>query len=188
MTQYYHGTNVPGISVLKAQSGLHGADKKVVYLTDSVPYALFYIWDAAKHGCRDKHVTGWVKDGIAYYEEQFPDQLKAFYQGACGYLYTVRSSTACAVKGRPNLFYSEADTPVSAAMQIPDVYAALLDYEAKGELVVLRYAELSKARQAELIDLIASDIRQARFYADDPAKRDFMQRHFKCAWQKAVQM
>lgn len=131
-------------------------------------------------------MTGWVKDGIAYYEEQFPDQLKAFYQGASGYLYTIRSSTACALKGRPNLFYSEADTPVSATTQIPDVYAALLDYEAKGELVVLRYAELPKARQTELIDLVASDIRQARFYADDPEKRDFMQRHFKCVWQKAV--
>lgn len=41
MAQYYHGTNVSGISVLRAQSGLHGAEKKVVYLTDSAPYALF---------------------------------------------------------------------------------------------------------------------------------------------------
>lgn len=72
--------------------------------------------------------------------------------------------------------------------QISDVYAALFGYEAKGELVVLRYTELPKTRQAELIDLIASGIRQARFYADAPKKRDFMQRHFKCAWQKAVQM
>lgn len=70
--QYSHGTNVPGISVLKAQSGLHGSENKVVYLTDSVPYALFSSGDAAKHGCRDKHVTGWIKDGIAYYEEHFP--------------------------------------------------------------------------------------------------------------------
>ena len=34
-----------------------------------------------------KYVTGWVRHGIAYYEERFPHQLERFYRGASGWLY-----------------------------------------------------------------------------------------------------
>ena len=85
----YHGSCTPGIMLLEARSRLHNTEEKVVYLTDNIPYALFYLWDEEHNGWSVKHVTGWTKNDIAHYEEQFPDQLKTFYQGVSGYLYCI---------------------------------------------------------------------------------------------------
>lgn len=44
--------------VLEPFSTLYGTDKKVVYLTGSIPYALVYIWDGNHNNLRkEKHVT-----------------------------------------------------------------------------------------------------------------------------------
>ncbi len=58
MKYYYHGSSISGITQLEACSSLHTTGEKVVYLTDNVPYALYYIWDAEHNGCSSKHVTG----------------------------------------------------------------------------------------------------------------------------------
>ncbi len=87
MDYLYHGSIISGIKYIKPNSRLHGSDKEVVYLTDNIPYALFYIWDKEHNHYSGKHVTAWIKDGTAYYEEQFPNQLKTFYKGVSGYLY-----------------------------------------------------------------------------------------------------
>lgn len=63
----YHGSVSADITELKANSPLHGSDKKVVYLTDNIPYALFYIWDGGHNNYTRKFVTGWIKNKIAYY-------------------------------------------------------------------------------------------------------------------------
>ena len=73
---FYHGSCTPGITQLKAFSKLHHTEDNVVYLTDNIPYALLYLWNEEHNGCSAKHVTGWTKNNTAYYEEQFPDQLK----------------------------------------------------------------------------------------------------------------
>lgn len=89
MIEYlYHGSHIPDIEKLNATSLFHGtSDTKVVYLTDSYPYSLFYILDADHNIKQGKHVTSWIKDGIVYFEEQFPNQLLEFYKGVSGYVY-----------------------------------------------------------------------------------------------------
>lgn len=182
----YHGSSVAGITALAARSRLHSTDKQVVYLTDSVPYALFYIWDAARTGYSGKHVTGGLRDGIALYEEQFPDQLRTFYQGVAGYLYRIPfTADTQPVANRPGLFYREGSAPVAGVEYIPDVYEALLQYEAAGQLRVLRYTEQTAARQAELTAMIATAIRQNDDFANDPERQRFMQRYFPDVWRLA---
>ena len=189
MKYYYHGSSIPGITQLEARSRLHQAEEKVVYLTDHIPYALYYIWDAARNGGTGKHVTGWVKNDIAYYEEQFPDQLQTFYQGVSGYLYCIAESPDIkAVENRPHMFYCTADAPVAKAIPIANVYEELLKYEAEGQFVALRYLQQSPERQSELIDLIAKAILRDGFYAEDAQQRAFMKKYFSQAWQKAEQM
>lgn len=187
MENFYHGSSIPGITLLDARSSLHNSNKRVVYLTDSVPYALLYIWNTEKTGSRVKHVTAWVRDGVTYYEEQFPDQLRAFYQGVSGYLYTIQGEFSAVVNGRSNLFYSEKDTAVSDMTAIPDVYAALLQCEADGKLVVLRYIEQTAERQDELSEMIATALKKNDFYTNDPEMQRFMRHYFASAWQKAEQ-
>ena len=188
MTKYlYHGSGYSGIIELKACSKLHNTDEKVVYLTDNIPYALYYIWDEEHNGCSMKHITGWIKDGVAYYQEQFPDQLKTFYKGVSGYLYYISKNSAIqSVEDRECMYYSLEDTIVTKADYILDVYEELLKYEASGKFKVLRYNEQSEKRQDELIDLIATAIIKSHFYKENEAKAQFMKKHFVKAWEKAI--
>jgi hypothetical protein len=186
LKNYYHGSCTSGITQLEARSRLHNTKAQIVYLTDSIPYALFYIWDAEHNGCSSKHVTGWTRNDIAYYEEQFPDQLKTFYQGVSGYLYRVSgSSDIKAVADRTNMFYCTSDARVAEAIFIPDVYEELLKYEAAGSFVVLRYNERSAERQNELVDFMAQAIIRENFYMDNEQKQAFIKKHFYEAWEKA---
>jgi len=182
----YHGSAVGGITALEARSKLHGAERRVVYLTDNIPYALFYVWDEGRTGYAGKHVTGWVKNGVAYYEEQFPHQMEEFYRGVPGWLYRApKGPEIRAVEGRESLFYSPIDTPVKAEYR-SDVYEEFLRFEAAGKLKVLRYLEQTKERQAELIALIAEAIARADFFQEDEAQRAFMKRYFSKAWERAL--
>ena len=183
---YYHGSCTPGILHLEARSKLHNTTEKVVYLTDNIPYALLYLWDEEHNSCSVKHVTGWTKNDTAYYEEQFPDQLKTFYQGVSGYLYCISDSVSIkAVENRTNMFYCTTDATVAETIYIPDVYEELLKYEAEGKFVVLRYNEQSTERQSELVDLITKGIIHAKFYAENEQMQAFMKKHFLKSWKKA---
>lgn len=184
MEYLYHGSAVPGIQALEARSTLHGTDRRIVYLTDNIPYALLYVWDEGLTGSPVKHVTGWVKGGTAHYEEQFPHQLERFYRGAQGWLYRTPKGDAQAVEGREGLFYAEGDIPVETAY-IPDVYEALLRHEAAGELRVFRFAEQAEKAREELTSRIAELIIRADFYRADSVQRAFMQKYFTQAWEKA---
>lgn len=186
MKCFYHGSSVSGINKLEARSILHNTEEKVVYLTDSIPYAIYYIWDTEHNGVNRKHVTGWVKNGIAYYEEQFPDQLKTFYKGVSGYLYCIEDNlNVKPMENRDNLYYSTNDVLVTEVVQIVDVYEELLKYEAEGKFVVLRYNEQTVERQNELVDLIAEAIIRENFYVQDKDQQEFMKKHFSKAWEKA---
>ena len=186
MKYYYHGSCTPGIIQLEARSKLHNSAQKVIYLTDNIPYALFYLWDEEHNGCSVKHVSGWTKNDTAYYEEQFPDQLKTFYQGVSGYLYCISDSADIkVVENRTNMFYCTMDAAVAETVYISDVYEELLKYEAAGKLVVLRYHEQSAKRQDELVDFIAQGIIHEDFYTENQEKQAFMKKHFPRSWKKA---
>ena len=185
MDYLYHGSAVPGITALEARSTLHGTDKQIVYLTDSIPYALLYIWDGARSGSPVKHVTAWVEGGAARYEEQFPHQLERFYQGVSGWLYRAPKDAAQPVDGREGLFYVDGGTPAEGEY-IPDVYGELLRHEAAGRLDVLRFIRQTPARQEELTDLVAQWIVREGFFREDGIQRAFMQAHFPAAWDRAL--
>lgn len=186
MKYFYHGSKIPEITQLEARSKLHNTEEKVVYLTNCLPYALLYIWDAERNHYSRKHVTGWVKNGVTYYEEQFPEQLRTFYQGVTGSVYCVCDNPDIKpIEGRENLYYCPATILVSEAEKIADVYHELLKYEAEGMFTVLRYNEQSGERQKELTELIASAIAQADFFEDDEEQRNFMIKYFRNAWEIA---
>ena len=186
MKYFYHGSNIPGITQLETRSKLHNTEESVVYLTDCLPFALFYIWDAEHNDYSGKHVTGWVKKGVAYYEEQFPEQLKTFYQGVAGSLYYISDNPDIKpVEGRDNLYYCLTDVPVSKEEKVFDVYEELLRCEAEGMLSVFRYNDQSPERQQELTNLITDFIVQSNFFEDNQEQRDFMKRHFGRSWEIA---
>lgn len=186
MEYLYHGSDAAGIREFEPRSTLHGTQQKGVYLTDSIPYALLYIWNSAKHGGADKHVTAWIENGMVHYEEQFPDQLKTFYEGASGYLYAAeKPSGAAELEQRPGLFFCPGSVPVASCTSIADVYKALLEYERAGRVVVRRFEEQSAERQWELTELIAEAIVRSGWFEENEMQRRFMQRYFPASWRMA---
>ena len=61
----YHGSAAASLAELQPLSRLHNSERKVVYLSSSIPYVLLYIWDSEKTQSSRKWVTGWLTDLIA---------------------------------------------------------------------------------------------------------------------------
>lgn len=187
MEYLYHGSAIAGIGALEPRSRLHGTERRVVYLTDNLPCALFYIWDGARIGYQEKHVTGGIRNGIAFYEEQFPNQLETFYGGVSGYLYHIPKTPAVRpLDGREGLYYVGETVAPAKAELIPDVYQALLRCETLGQLEVRRYSEQTPERQRELVELIAAVIIREGFCQNDPARAAFLRKYFAAAWETAL--
>ena len=183
---YYHGSAVADLAELQAFSKLHQSEETVVYLSSHLPYVLFYIWDAEKTGSSRKWVTAWLKDGVAYYEEQFPGQLRAFYEGVRGYVYSVVPSDSIqSMPQREDLFYSTEPVKVYRTQEIPDVYQALMQYEHEGKFKLLRFEDVAPAKQEELIDRIATYIRESNLLEQDSEHSRFMRKYFVDAWRRA---
>ena len=183
----YHGSAVRGLTVLEPRSVLHGASgEKVVYLSGSIPYALLYIWDGVKNHSPEKWVTGGIRDGGAFCEEQFPDQLRTFYGGVCGLVYGVQQGKwTRPVCNREQMYYSEEPVPVCRATEVTDVYRELLHWEEEGAFRVLRFTEASPERQAELTNRIADYILQNGLLHSGSRQARFLERYFQRAWEKA---
>lgn len=184
---YYHGSSTADIRTLEPRSTLHGTADKVVYLTDHLPYALLYIWDQQHTEHTGKYVTAWIRDGVAYYEEQFPHQLQTFYQGVQGYLYSmVVNPSVQPVAEREAMYYTRETINVAETTLIPDVYDELLKHEAQGTFRVLRYVEQTAQRQEELISMIAEAIRRSDFFCGNEEEIVFMKKHFPQSWERAT--
>lgn len=184
----YHGSVTENITELKTNSPLHGSDKKVVYLTDNIPYALLYIWDANHNNYTGKFVTGWIKKGIAYYEETFPNQLETFYKGTSGYLYCIeKNADFFAVDSREEMYYSEKNIIVKNAVYIDDIYQELIKYETSGQFKPLRFNEQTKEKQNELINKSAGIIAKSNLFKNDEEKAKFYKKYFSAAWERAEQ-
>ena len=185
----YHGSAVADLTELQPLSKLHQSEQTVVYLSSGLPYVLLYIWDAKKTGSSRKWVTGWLKDGVAFYEEQFPGQLKAFYEGVCGYVYSILPDDRVQpMPQREDLFYSSDPVKVYRKQEIPDVYQALLQYEREGKFKFLRFEDATPEKQEELIDRIATYISESKLTEQDTEHSQFMRKYFKDAWRKAQEV
>ena len=181
---YYHGTAVPGLPHLEPRSMRDG--EPVLYLSGSSIYSLLYIWDAKKTGRAEKWVTGWLRDGVTHYEEQFPDQLRAFYSGVRGWVYCVDPTGAEPVPDRECMALVWERVPVQKVIEVEDVYALLMEQVASGRFRLLRFEDRTVEEQRELTERIAGYIRQRGLTSRDDAESSFFRRYFSRAWEEAV--
>ena len=182
----FHGSSVQGIEILNPISKLHNSDQKVIYLTSNLAYALVYIWDFMKTGTKQKWITCGVKNGIVCYEEQFPDQLREFYEGVEGYVYTVQKvDTIQRVEKREQMYFSTTPLPVTSTIYIPDVYQALCKCQEEGIFRLLRFTDATSEKQRQLIDMISDCIIQSGALHSNNEDSRFFQQYFHAAWEKA---
>jgi len=182
----FHGSVNPDITLLRAQSPLHGdAQQKVVYLTESEPYALFYIWDAKHNLKEEKHVTCRLHGGVVYYEEQFDGQLRAFYEGVSGWMYRIGKTGAMQpVEDREGMWVCPHDIAPENKIFIPDVYAEIKRHIEEGRVAVTRMPDDMRALlQKHLAGLILE-----KGLLNDPECDDarFYRTFFPDSWSEAM--
>jgi len=181
----YHGSHASGIASLQPVSSLHGSpETKVVYLSGSAPYSIFYIWDAKHNLTSRKYVTCGLKNGVVHYEEQFPGQLRAFYQGVSGYLYSIeKTAEMFPVANRENMWACPHEAHVYAVEFIPDVYERIMRYADEG---LVRISQASDEFKAEIDEYIAKEF-LLKGLINTPEAPDalFYARFFPRAWSLA---
>ena len=184
----FHGSAVSGLRELKPLSKLHDSEQRAVYLSSSIPYILLYIWDAEKTGSSRKWVTAWLENGVAHYEEQFPGQLRAFYEGVQGYVYsTLPGEGMQSVQNREGMFFSTEPVDVYRVTDVRDVYRELLRYEKEGSFKLHRFEDAPPEKQAELTERIAAYIKESGLPTQDSEHAHFMERYFTDAWKVAME-
>ncbi len=184
----YHSSINPDIQVLKPVSNLHNTNDNVVYLTVNAPYALFYIWDSKHNKKSGKHITAWIKNGITYYEEQFPNQIRTFYDGVKGYLYSVDyKDNFVPVANRESMYSCESEIPIENIEVIENVYKALMEFEAKGELKVIRFEDVPNERIEDLYNHMTERLLKNKVTEKpDTEEAIFYQEYFKSVRDSAV--
>ena len=137
----YHGSSTGGIIALRPSISNH--DKPYVYLTDCAVLALLYAYNpiARPSGFFPYYFD---KAGLLHYEEYFPDQTRKMYAKHSGWIYTAEADSLTRLDKMPWVYLSETDIPISDATFIPDIYAALMEAETAGRLVLHRYEDASE--------------------------------------------
>ena len=155
----YHGSIVPNITELITNAKSHDGKSNVLYLTDNLPYSLFYIWDSKHNLKKGKHVTCGIKNGIVYYEEQFENQLKRFYDGVSGFVYVVGNSDDFKqVSDRESMWFSVNKVLVCDTIYVPNVYDEIQKYVAEGKIKITKYSDMDKGKIKMLYDHISERI------------------------------
>lgn len=183
----YHGSIVPNITELIANAKSHDGKSNVLYLTDSLPYSLFYIWDSKHNLKKGKHITCGIKNGIVYYEEQFENQLKRFYDGVSGYVYVVNDSDNFRqVADRESMWVSGKNVSVFEVIYVPNVYDEIQKYVAEGRIKITKYSEMDKDKIKALYDHISKRILRDGLL-DHPESEDavFYKTFFSKSWEAA---
>ncbi len=168
----YHGSCIAGLHTIKANSKSHSTGKFVAYFSEDRCYALVCCRSRAEN-----FVTmGVAADGRQHYFERFPNQLEAIYKGKQGYVYSL-DTTDGLTRGRGHSWESECDVPVSQCERIVDVYDEILQEEARGNLIIHRYAEIDPAEQKKHANYIRDHL------ADEGAEmEEFYRTHFSSLW------
>lgn len=140
----YHGSSVPRLTELKPFPSNHG--KPYVYLSDNATLALLYAHNPiARPG---GFFPYWFdKEGMLHYDEYFPYQLHRMYGGHDGWIYHAEADGLAQLDKMPWVYLSESPVQITHAVHVPDLYAALLDAEQAGQLILHRYEDIPEEQR-----------------------------------------
>lgn len=153
----YHGSGTPDLTLLKPFVSNHS--KSYVYLSNSATLALLYAHNPIKRP--GGFFTYWFdKERTLHYDEYFPDQTRLLYAGQAGWVYTVDTEDLPQLDTMPWVYLSEAPVAVAHAKYIPDLYIALLQAEATGQLCIHRYDDIPEARRATHQQIVRNSLKE----------------------------
>ncbi len=140
---YYHGTRVGGLTVLKPYASQGTKLKELtVYLTTSKQLALHYIWDYDRSPSKSP-MLDIRKDGVLVFQEMYSGALEYLYKGLNGYIY--RCIGEYDHENNAGVFTcatSKDPVPIVDFEFAEDVYERIMSYEKQGAFIYERYEDL----------------------------------------------
>ena len=177
---FYHCSPTGGLTVLEPRKPEHFEKPAQVYLTTSLPMALFY-------GIRHFEYTyGYTRNGQLYFEEYFPNALEELYCGRAASLYLCQPQ-AVETTQIPNEAVSAQPVPVLEERFIPDLMEALLEQERSGALVIRRFEGLTQRELDWIRDAEAGEILKRGLLRTDSPMARWMRSHYPESWEMALQ-
>ena len=175
----YHASPVSGLTELTPHISNHG--KPLVYFADRRESVLVYLSNPVELHCRrtgfvwndpfEKFAPyGFSPEGKPVIEECYPDALRDTYAGISGWIYTAKPENCRPLEGIPGAYCCETAVKITGREFIPDAFAAILQAEQDGLLLLRRYEEHSP----EKLQWIAKTVRQE--YENAASHLDY--RHF----------
>ncbi len=148
---------------------------------------MLYIWDPIHNLKKGKHITAWIKNGVVYYEEQFPNQLKTFYDGVKGYLYKFPLANDC-MQNSEGMYYSENSIEILSFEKIENVYSELCEYIQKGDMKIITFNQMTDERREGLHNSITNRIMREKLVENPNSdEAGFYKKYFPAQWQRAKQ-
>lgn len=144
---YYHGTNIGGLTELKPFASQNTNLKEpIVYLTTSRQLATHYIWDYER--CPSKGpMLDIRKDGVLVFQEMYSGALEYLYKGLSGYIYhCVGEYDQVNDAGVFTCATSKKAVQITDFEFVEDVYEQIISYEKLGTFIYERYEDLPRWR------------------------------------------
>lgn len=120
------------------------------------------------------------------YEEYWPGALPALYGGRAGWVYTC-APAQWAETDIPNERVCSGEVPVTGCEYVPDAYAALLEAERQGELLIRRYEQMTPGTRRWLEQAISDGIRQKSLWKTDTPYARYIRLHYPEIWNRALE-
>ncbi|MCL2861430.1 MAG: hypothetical protein FWE22_03365 [Firmicutes bacterium] len=151
---FYHGTCQLGLTELKPSLNEGSTiNEPLVYLSSDTSLAVFYIWDKPYYF----HTYGFDTGGRIVYEEYFENQLKYFYQGKKGAIYTCEGDFENKSEtGIKTLFTSKNSVKIQSQEIIEDAYQHILKLEKEQKIKIIRFKDLTEKSKEKNIKQIES--------------------------------
>lgn len=182
----YHGSRTAGIKVLEPRVADHG--QPYIYFSTIEAVAALYLCNAVERPYY------WFPYGfrrgqpdVPVYDELYSDALREVSEGVSGWIYyaDVSEEQVLPFKNIPCARLSVQPIRVDGVMEVPDAYALLLDYEARGKLVISRYADKSKRELEWYYRTIQNYLREKQMHLiPDCSYAKFIQRKFPFVWER----
>lgn len=180
---YYHCSPMPDLEVLVPHKSVLFGDEEVVCMSSSYPMSLMY---GIKHY---EYTYGYRWNnghpGNIYYEEYYPGALKELYSGKAAFLYICEEGSYVPTS-KPGEYVSRSPVRVIETNIIEDLYKTFLDLEAKGQLEIVRYNELSEDELSRIRKGAADEILEKHLLARDSSFSRYMKEKYPGSWQDAV--
>ena len=136
-----------------------------------------------------EYAYGYDRQGRLYFADLFPDALKKLYSGKQGWVYTCESGdyekTAI-----PNEYISRTPVRVTEAAFVPDAYAAFLEEERAGNILLYDYSRTAEdpAALAWLDKEIGGTICAERLWQEpDAAKARYYRENYPEIWKRTLE-